>query len=62
MKRRNFIKNADEAESGRCEPKDLAWTIFDHLEMDKKTRWTATDGRPHSIVKEDAKNILKEIV
>jgi hypothetical protein len=54
--------NADEAESGRCTPEDLAWTIFDHLDMEKKTRWTGVDGRPHDIVKEDSKNILKEIV
>ena len=54
--------NADEAESGHCTPEDLAWTIFDHLDMEKKTRWTGVDGRPHDIVKEDSKNILKEIV
>jgi hypothetical protein len=54
--------NADEVEDGRCTPEDLAWTIFDHLNMDKKTRWTGTDGRPHDMVKEDSKNILKEIV
>lgn len=53
--------NADEPEDGRCEPQDLAWTIFDHLGVDKTTRWTATDGRPHYMVKNEAKNILTEI-
>ena len=53
--------NADDAEDGRCGPEDLAWTIFDHLNMEKKTRWTGVDGRPHDMVKEDSKNILKEI-
>ena len=53
--------NADEAEDGRCEPKDLAWTIFDHLGINKATRWTATDGRPHDMIKNDAKNILTEV-
>ena len=53
--------NADEAEEGRCEPQDLAWTIFNHLDIDKRTRWTATDGRPHYMVKNEAKNILTEV-
>jgi len=53
---------ADDYEpDGRTTPEDLAWTIFDHLGMKKKTRYTATDGRPHYIVKEESKNILKEI-
>ena len=47
--------NADEYDQGRTTPEDLAWTIFDHLNMKKKTRYTATDGRPHYIVKEDQK-------
>ena len=54
--------NADDFDQGRTTPEDLAWTIFDHLNMPKNTRYTATDGRPHNIVKEDSKNILKEIV
>ena len=53
--------NADDFDQGRCGPEDLAWTIYDHLDMMKPTRYTATDGRPHSIVKEDSKNILKDI-
>ena len=53
---------ADDFEDGRTTPEDLAWTIFDHLNMKKKTRYTATDGRPHYIVKEDSKNILTEVV
>ncbi len=53
--------NADDVEDGRTTPEDLAWTIFDHLNIPKNTRYTATDGRPHNIVKEDSKNILKEI-
>ena len=54
--------NADDFEDGRATPEDLAWTIFDHLGMKKTTRYTATDGRPHYIAKEESKNILKEIV
>jgi uncharacterized protein (DUF1501 family) len=54
--------NADDFDQGRCTPEDLAWTIYDHLDMMKPTRYTATDGRPHSIVKEDSKNILKDIL
>src|SRR6056300_599852 len=54
--------NADDFDQGRTTPEDLAWTIFDHLNMPKNTRYTATDGRPHNIVKEESKNILKEIV
>jgi len=53
--------NADDFEDGRTTPEDLAWTIYDHLKMPRSTRYTATDGRPHSIVKDDAKNILKDI-
>tara|TARA_Y100000592_G_C5479029_1_gene324189 strand:- start:1122 stop:2357 length:1236 start_codon:yes stop_codon:yes gene_type:complete len=53
--------NADDIEDGRCTPEDLAWTIYDHLNMNRTTRYTATDGRPHSIVKDDSKNILKDI-
>ena len=54
---------ADDYEpDGRTTPEDLAWTIFDHLGMPKNTRYTATDGRPHNIVKEDSKNILTEVV
>ena len=53
--------NADDFEDGRSTPEDLAWTIYDHLGIPRNTRYTATDGRPHNIVKEDAKNILKEI-
>ena len=53
--------NADDFEDGRCTPEDLAWTIYDHLNMNRSSRYTATDGRPHSIVKDDAKNILKDI-
>ena len=53
--------NADDVEDGRCTPEDLAWTIYDHLNMNRTSRYTATDGRPHNIVKDDAKNILKDI-
>jgi hypothetical protein len=53
--------NADDFDQGRTTPEDLAWTIFDHLKMEKKTRYTATDGRPHWIVKEESKNILTDI-
>ena len=53
--------NADDFDQGRTTPEDLSWTIFDHLKMQKKTRYTATDGRPHYIVKEDSKNILTDI-
>jgi len=54
-------KNADDFEEGRSTPEDLAWTIYNHLGIPRNTRYTATDGRPHNIVKEDAKNILTEI-
>ena len=54
--------NADDFEDGRTTPEDLAWTIFDHLDMKKETRWTGTDGRPHNLVKEESKNILTEVV
>jgi hypothetical protein len=53
--------NADDFDSGRCGPEDLAWTIYEHLGMDRSTRYVAVDGRPHNIVKEDSKNILTEI-
>jgi hypothetical protein len=53
--------NADDFDQGRCGPEDLAWTLYDHLSMNRTTRYTATDGRPHSIVKDDSKNILKDI-
>lgn len=53
--------NADEIEDGATTPEDLAWTIFNHLSIPRRTRYTATDGRPHNIVKDDAKNILTEV-
>ena len=53
--------NADDFDQGRCTPEDLAWTIYDHLNMPRNARYTATDGRPHSLVKDDSKNILTEI-
>jgi hypothetical protein len=53
--------NADDFDQGRCTPEDLAWTIYDHLNMPRNARYTATDGRPHNLVKDDSKNILKEI-
>ena len=54
--------NADDFDQGRCTPEDLAWTIYDHLNMPRNARYTATDGRPHNLVKDDSKNILTEIV
>lgn len=53
--------NADDFDQGRSTPEDLAWTIYDHLSMPRNARYTATDGRPHSLVKDDSKNILKDI-
>jgi hypothetical protein len=53
--------NADDFDQGRSTPEDLAWTIYDHLNMPRNARYTATDGRPHSLVKDDSKNILTEI-
>jgi len=53
--------NADDVDEGHSTPEDLAWTIYNHLGIPRNTRYTATDGRPHNIVKEDAKNILTEI-
>ena len=53
--------NADDFDQGRSTPEDLAWTIYDHLNMPRNARYTATDGRPHSLVKDDSKNILKDI-
>lgn len=55
-------KNADDVESGATAPEDLAWTIFEHLGIPRRTRYMATDGRPHYIVKDKAKNILTEVV
>jgi hypothetical protein len=52
--------NADDFDQDRTTPEDLTWTIFDHLNMKKDTRYVATDGRPHDIVKKTAKNILKD--
>jgi len=53
--------NADDFDQGRSTPEDLAWTIYDHLNMPRNARYTATDGRPHSLVKDESKNILKDI-
>ncbi len=53
--------NADDIEDGATTPEDLAWTIYDHLGMPRDMYYTATDGRPHNLVKEDAKNILTEV-
>jgi uncharacterized protein (DUF1501 family) len=53
--------NAEEASDDPVQPEDLRWTIFDHLGIDKKMSWTAIDGRPHYLVKESAKNILKDV-
>ena len=55
-------KNAEAPEDGLCEPEDLKWTIFDHLGIDKKMSWSSIEGRPMYIVKEEAKNILTDIV
>ena len=55
-------RNADDIESGGTTPADLAWTIFNHLGIDRGQGFTATDGRPHKMVKPDAKNILTEVV
>lgn len=49
---------ADDIESGGTAPEDLAWTIFNHLDIPREVGFTATDGRPHKMVKPDAKNIL----
>ena len=51
--------NADDFDQGRCTPEDLAWTIYDHLNMPRNARYTATDGRPHSLVKDDSKKHIK---
>ena len=50
--------NADDIEDGATTPEDLAWTLFDHLEIPRKTSFMATDGRPHKMVKPTSKNIL----
>ena len=55
-------KNAEAPDDGLCEPEDLKWTIFDHLGIDKKMSWSSIEGRPMYIVKEEAKNILTDIV
>ncbi|RLG26701.1 hypothetical protein DRN70_02855, partial [Methanosarcinales archaeon] len=48
-----------EATEGLCQPKDLRWTIFDHLQMPKEMKWTGLDGRPMHLVESESKNILK---
>jgi hypothetical protein len=53
---------ADVVEEGECTPEDLAWTVYNHLGMKRGTRYVALDGRPHEMVKKDAKNILTEVV
>lgn len=53
--------NADAVEGGKTTPEDLAWTIYEHLGIPRDTMFTATDGRPHKMVKENAKNILTEV-
>ena len=55
-------KNAEAPDDGLCEPEDLKWTIFDHLGIDKKMSWASIEGRPMYMVKEEAKNILMDIV
>jgi hypothetical protein len=50
--------DADDIDEGATTPEDLAWTIYDHLGMERDTRYVALDGRPHEMVKKDAKNIL----
>lgn len=57
----NSNKNAEEPEDGLCEPEDLKWTIFNHLDINKNMKWTSIDGRPMTMVKEEAKNILSEV-
>jgi len=53
--------NAETVDEGECFPEDLRWTMFDHLGIDRHMKWTSTDGRPMTMVKEDAKNILTEL-
>jgi uncharacterized protein (DUF1501 family) len=53
--------NAETVDEGECFPEDLRWTIFDHLGIDRHMKWTSRDGRPMTMVKEDAKNILTEL-
>lgn len=51
-------RNAEEADESPFEPEDLKWTMFNFLGIEKSMRWTAIDGRPMTIIKEDAKLIL----
>lgn len=51
--------NASQVVGTSFDPKDLAWTIFDHFGVDKKLVITDNSARPRHMFKEDAKNILK---
>lgn len=51
-------RNAEEVEDMPYEPEDLKWTMLNFLGVEKSMRWTAIDGRPMNIIKEEAKLIL----
>ena len=43
---------------GNYQPRDLAWTILDHLGVDKKRKVTDHAGRPRHLIHDEARNIL----
>jgi hypothetical protein len=43
---------------GNYEPKDLAWTILDHLGIEKKYTVMDPVNRPRHLISDDARNIL----
>jgi uncharacterized protein (DUF1501 family) len=51
-------RNAEEVEDMPYEPEDFKWTMLNFLGVEKSMRWTAIDGRPMNIIKEEAKLIL----
>jgi len=51
--------NASVVDGQSFDPKDLAWTIFDHFGVNKNLVITDNSARPRHMFKEDAKNILK---
>ena len=54
-------KRGEEAIDKVCGPRDLRWTMFNHLGLDKSMKWTGLDGRPYHMIETEAKNVLTEL-
>lgn len=52
---------AEFADAGLCTPKDLRWTILNHVGLQKNNTWWSTLGRPMPVISNDEKNILTDI-